>query len=102
MVEVEEDEAVRRVEVLHALDEVVLEAQQPQARLGLENGDSWKRKRAERVTGGLRVRNGLPYRAVSTFIFIQVCYTPTKPKCTLFHFESQALLQITLTCLDRS
>ena len=49
MVEVEEDEAVRRVEVLHALDEVVLEAQQPQARLGLENGDSWKRKRAERV-----------------------------------------------------
>ena len=49
VVEVEEDEAVRRVEVLHALDEVVLEAQQPQARLGLKNRDSWKRKRAKRA-----------------------------------------------------
>ena len=40
VVEVKEDEAVRRLEVLHALYEVVLEAQQPEARLGLENRNS--------------------------------------------------------------
>ena len=31
---------VRHLEVLDALDEVVLETEQPQSRLGLENGDA--------------------------------------------------------------
>ena len=65
----QEDEAVRRLEVLDALYQVVLEAEQPEARLGLENGDSWKGEKEREKKGGASGRltdsrrNELPYRA---------------------------------------
>ena len=75
VVEVQKDESVRRLEVLHALYQIVLETQQPEARLGLEDGDSWKRKRERQTCMTVGEMNCHIELYVAPFLFIQLCLT---------------------------